>query len=122
MGISGYKYILLYSFITRVCKHKISVCQVTFSMMEIYNEQVRDLLNKKKTPTGGLKIKEAPNKGFYGEHTMYWLSRYCLNNKKVSVYPDYRSIQYKCTVMYSIMAVILKQKFNKYIILLYQIS
>ena len=41
--------------------------EVTFSMMEIYNEQVRDLLNKKKTPTGGLKIKEAPVKGFYGK-------------------------------------------------------
>ena len=35
-------------------------------MLEIYNEQIRDLLNKRKTPAGGLKLKENPGKGFYG--------------------------------------------------------
>ncbi|KAK2152327.1 hypothetical protein LSH36_333g03043 [Paralvinella palmiformis] len=41
--------------------------EVTFSMLEIYNEEVRDLLNKKKTPHGGLKIKENVDRGFYVE-------------------------------------------------------
>ncbi|XP_070565342.1 kinesin-like protein KIF28P isoform X2 [Ptychodera flava] len=41
--------------------------QVTFSMIEIYNEQVRDLLNPKNNPKGGLKIREHQNKGFYVE-------------------------------------------------------
>ena len=36
-------------------------------MLEIYNEQARDLLNKKKTPRGGLRIKESPGRGFYGK-------------------------------------------------------
>ena len=44
--------------------------QVTFSMLEIYNEEVRDLLNKKKTPHGGLKIKENVDRGFYGEYSI----------------------------------------------------
>lgn len=35
-------------------------------MLEIYNEQVRDLLSKSKTPPGGLKVKESPGRGFYG--------------------------------------------------------
>nr|XP_006817089.1 PREDICTED: kinesin-like protein KIF28P-like [Saccoglossus kowalevskii] len=39
--------------------------QVTFSMIEIYNEQVRDLLNPKNAPKGGLKIREHYSKGFY---------------------------------------------------------
>ena len=37
-------------------------------MIEIYNEQVRDLLNKKKSPPGGLKVKERPGRGFYGDY------------------------------------------------------
>ncbi|KAI0215596.1 Kinesin-related protein 1 [Lamellibrachia satsuma] len=41
--------------------------EVTFSMLEIYNEQARDLLNKKKTPHGGLRVKESPERGFYVE-------------------------------------------------------
>lgn len=41
--------------------------QVTFSMLEIYNEQVRDLLNPKSNVKGGLKVREKPGKGFYGE-------------------------------------------------------
>jgi kinesin family protein 1 len=40
--------------------------QVTFSMYEVYNEQVRDLLNKKNSPPGGLVVKESPTKGFFG--------------------------------------------------------
>lgn len=36
-------------------------------MLEIYNEHVRDLLNKKKSPQSGLNVKEKPKVGFYGE-------------------------------------------------------
>ncbi|XP_012499794.1 PREDICTED: kinesin-like protein KIF28P [Propithecus coquereli] len=40
--------------------------QVTFSMLEIYNEQIRDLLSRTKKP-GGLKIREDQQVGFYVE-------------------------------------------------------
>lgn len=41
--------------------------QVTLSMLEIYNEQVRDLLNPKSiAQKGGLKVRQHPSKGFYG--------------------------------------------------------
>lgn len=36
-------------------------------MLEIYNEQVRDLLVKEKPPHGGLKIRQNPKTGFYVE-------------------------------------------------------
>eukprot|EP00911_Craspedida_sp_UC1_P002218 UC1_evm1s1692 len=39
-------------------------CQVTFSMLEIYNEQVQDLLSKR-TVKGGMKVRQHPKKGFY---------------------------------------------------------
>ncbi|XP_062517829.1 kinesin-like protein KIF28P isoform X2 [Corticium candelabrum] len=39
--------------------------QVSLSMLEIYNEQVRDLLNPKGNKKGGLKVREHPKKGFY---------------------------------------------------------
>lgn len=43
--------------------------QVSLSMMEIYNEQVRDLLNAKTmTIKGGLKVRQHPTKGFYVEN------------------------------------------------------
>ena len=39
-------------------------------MLEIYNEQVRDLLNPKTIGVkGGLKVRQDPKKGFYGEKT-----------------------------------------------------
>ncbi|XP_067150668.1 kinesin-like protein KIF28 [Apteryx mantelli] len=38
--------------------------QITFSMLEIYNEQVTDLLSKTRKP-GGLKIREDQQQGFY---------------------------------------------------------
>ncbi|XP_062427370.1 kinesin-like protein KIF28P [Rhea pennata] len=38
--------------------------QIAFSMLEIYNEQVTDLLSKTKKP-GGLKIREDQQQGFY---------------------------------------------------------
>lgn len=41
--------------------------EVTFSMLEIYNEQVRDLLNPSSNKKGGLKVREHPKKGFYVE-------------------------------------------------------
>jgi len=40
-------------------------------MLEIYNEQVRDLLNPKTIGVkGGLKVRQDPKKGFYGEKTL----------------------------------------------------
>ena len=36
-------------------------------MLEIYNEQVRDLLNPKSNKKGGLKIRQHPKKGFYAQ-------------------------------------------------------
>ncbi|KAA0200543.1 hypothetical protein HAZT_HAZT008047 [Hyalella azteca] len=41
-------------------------CEVQFSMLEIYNEVVRDLLQPKQGK-GGLKIREHPKRGFYAE-------------------------------------------------------
>ncbi|XP_006815172.1 kinesin-like protein KIF28 [Saccoglossus kowalevskii] len=41
--------------------------EVTFSMLEIYNEQVRDLLNPSSNKKGGLKVRQHPKKGFYVE-------------------------------------------------------
>lgn len=40
-------------------------------MLEIYNEQVRDLLNPKTMGVkGGLKVRQDPKKGFYGNFIM----------------------------------------------------
>ena len=39
--------------------------EVTVSMLEIYNEQVRDLLNPKINPPGGLKVRQKPGIGVY---------------------------------------------------------
>ncbi len=36
-------------------------------MLEIYNEQVHDLLNYKNKEKGGMKIRQHPKKGFYVE-------------------------------------------------------
>lgn len=33
--------------------------------MEIYNEQIRDLLSTEKAPSGGLQIRQHPSSGFY---------------------------------------------------------
>jgi hypothetical protein len=42
--------------------------EVKFSMLEIYNEVARDLLDPKGgAKKGGLKIREHPKKGFYGK-------------------------------------------------------
>uniref|UniRef100_UPI00398ED23E kinesin-like protein KIF28 n=1 Tax=Pristiophorus japonicus TaxID=55135 RepID=UPI00398ED23E len=41
--------------------------QIYFSMLEIYNERVIDLLSKNKQP-GGLKVRENPQTGFYVEN------------------------------------------------------
>ncbi|CAL1537456.1 unnamed protein product [Lymnaea stagnalis] len=41
--------------------------QVTISMLEIYNEQIRDLLTTKAALKGGLKVRQNPSKGFYVE-------------------------------------------------------
>jgi hypothetical protein len=39
--------------------------EVTFSMLEIYSEVVRDLLNSKADRKSGLNIREDPKIGFY---------------------------------------------------------
>ena len=42
-------------------------------MLEIYNEQVRDLLNPKSLKIkGGLKVRQHPKEGFYGEIILTW--------------------------------------------------
>ena len=41
--------------------------KVMLSMLEIYNEQVRDLLTSKPPQKGGLKVRQHPSKGFYGD-------------------------------------------------------
>jgi len=38
--------------------------EVTFSMLEIYNEQVRDLLTKE-NPKGGLPVRQTPDSAFF---------------------------------------------------------
>ena len=50
-------------------------------MIEIYNEQVRDLLNAKSmTIKGGLKIRQHPSKGFVGKSSLYEPSGEKTNN------------------------------------------
>ena len=41
--------------------------QVSVSMLEIYNETVKDLLNLASFKKGGLRVREQPQKGFFGE-------------------------------------------------------
>ena len=44
-----------------------NTCEVKFSMLEIYNEVARDLLDPiSASKKGGLKIRQHPKKGFYG--------------------------------------------------------
>ena len=38
--------------------------EVSFSMLEIYNEQVRDLLSKE-NPKGGLPVRQNPKQGYF---------------------------------------------------------
>lgn len=45
--------------------------QVRFSMLEIYNEIVRDLLNPS-NKKGGLKVRQHPKKGFYGSLRIFF--------------------------------------------------
>lgn len=42
-------------------------CEVTFSMLEIYNEKVRDLLEKGSKAASELKIRQSNSGGFYGK-------------------------------------------------------
>jgi len=39
-------------------------------MLEIYNEQVRDLLDTN-SKRGGLKVRQHPKQGFYGKFRVY---------------------------------------------------
>ena len=52
----------------RRSQSKTSIYAVKFSMLEIYNENVRDLLHKQKGQSKSLKVKENPTRGFYGKH------------------------------------------------------
>ncbi|XP_058255298.1 kinesin-like protein KIF28 [Hemibagrus wyckioides] len=42
-------------------------CQVSFSMLEIYNEQVIDLLSRSSRSSSGLRVREDQQRGFYVE-------------------------------------------------------
>ena len=45
--------------------------EVKFSMLEIYNEIVRDLLDPKgASKKGGLKVRQHPKRGFYGNNKL----------------------------------------------------
>jgi len=45
-------------------------------MIEIYNEKVRDLLNTKKAPAGGLQVREDAKRGlFYGNFVRFIKTR-----------------------------------------------
>lgn len=46
--------------------------EVTFGMIEIYNEQVRDLLSKDAPPKGGLPVRENVGKGFFYVDGQRW--------------------------------------------------
>ena len=64
--------IILRSYLINVKKWSLHCCnylfffQVTFSMLEIYNENVRDLLNSSGSKSG-LKVRQHPKLGFYGK-------------------------------------------------------
>ena len=49
--------------------------QVHFSMLEIYNEKVRDLLNQAEQPKQGLPVRMSQTKGFYGQFCVYLFLR-----------------------------------------------
>lgn len=51
-------------FKTKATKTNMQV-EVTFSMLEIYSEVVRDLLNAKGDKKTGLQVREDPKNGFY---------------------------------------------------------
>ena len=59
--------------------------QVSVSMLEIYNETVKDLLNVSSFKKGGLRVREHPQKGFYGSScpcsasTLYTILYYILH-------------------------------------------
>jgi len=59
--------------------------QVQFSMIEIYNEKVRDLLSATPAPQGGMQVREDAKRGvFYGNFTcvMYFIHlRYQCTNQ-----------------------------------------
>ncbi|XP_062862875.1 kinesin-like protein KIF28 [Trichomycterus rosablanca] len=55
----------LFSFIT--ANQEKRQCQVFFSMLEIYNEQVMDLLSRPPRSPGGLRVREDQQRGFYVE-------------------------------------------------------
>ena len=52
--------------IMRIFFFDLNLFQVSVSMLEIYNETVKDLLNLSSFKKGGLRVREHPQKGFYG--------------------------------------------------------
>ena len=66
-GLRGWRSVLERCLIIK--KMNMFNVKVKFSMLEIYNENVRDLLDpngaKKK---GGLKVRQHPKRGFYGKN------------------------------------------------------
>ena len=52
-------------------KHEGATIEVTFSMLEIYSEIVRDLLNAKGDKKQGLLVREDPKLGFYRKRHIF---------------------------------------------------
>ena len=67
--VFGELHLTLYVGVCGYLPYRVVPCrvQILFSMLEIYMEEVRDLLSTKKKRKGGLRIRQHPNKGFYGE-------------------------------------------------------
>jgi hypothetical protein len=69
--------------------------QVQFSMLEIYNERVQDLLitDPKLKPAGGLKVRETPSGAVYVQNlTKYPVDSYDMIQRKTDEGYDNRSI------------------------------
>lgn len=63
-----------------------STCEVKFSMLEIYNEVARDLLDPNSaSKKGGLKIRQHPKKGFYGMKANYKNNPNVCQGKKLPI-------------------------------------
>eukprot|EP01135_Chromosphaera_perkinsii_P005304 Nk52_evm1s337 gene=Nk52_evmTU1s337 len=82
-SMMGYEYdkgiipMLCEDFFNGIARHRSSEkeFQLSFSMLEIYNEKIRDLLDTSsntKTKTNFLKIREDPKRGFY-VHNLKWI-------------------------------------------------
>ena len=74
-NIQRHTFLLVSMYVCVMCVCDVTVCvcvclccmqryEVTFSMLEIYNERVRDLLTKE-NPKGGLPVRQTPSSAFF---------------------------------------------------------